>query len=424
MVASIISEFRYNDTEISKKSKLKSKKFGYNMAVITDNKKIAELLTRGVAEVIDLKGLTARLRSGKVLRIKLGIDPTSPNLHLGRSIPLLKLRDFQQLGHKIVFIVGDFTAVIGDTSDKESERPMLTAAQIKNNLKTYLEQAGKIIDLKKTEIRYNSEWLGKLTYKEIGEQANIFSLAEFMSRENIKKRFQAGRRISLREVLYPLMQGYDSVMVKADVEIGGTDQRFNLLAGRQMQEHYQQKPQDLLMNNLIAGLDGRKMSSSWGNTINFTDSAKDMFGKIMSLRDESIITYFTHCTRISMEQIKDYEKKLKQGSNPRDIKLALGEAIVTFYHGSVAAKKEHQAFIDQFSNKGLPTDIPIAKYIKNESLVDLLVRAKLVSSKSAARRMLEQGAIKINQKKTFDGILSLSPGDIIQAGKRKFIKLK
>jgi tyrosyl-tRNA synthetase len=195
-----------------------------------DEKKINELLTRGVAEVIDAASLRKKLLSGKKLRVKLGIDPTSPNLHLGRSVPLLKMRDFQELGHRVVFIVGDFTGVIGDTSDKESERPMLDAKTIKKNLATYIKQAGKIIDLKKAELHYNSEWLKKLTYHDVAEHANIFSIAEFIARENIKKRLDAQKRVSLREVLYPLMQGYDSIAVKADVELGGTDQRFNLLA--------------------------------------------------------------------------------------------------------------------------------------------------------------------------------------------------
>jgi tyrosyl-tRNA synthetase len=397
------------------------------MAVITDSKKIEELVTRGVAETIDQKSLLARLRSGKVLRVKLGIDPTSPHLHLGRSIPLLKLRDFQQLGHKIVFIVGDFTAVIGDTSDKDSERPMLTTAQVKSNLKTYLQQAGKIIDLKKAEIRYNSEWFGKLTYAQIGEQANVFSLAEFMARENISKRYKEGKRISLREILYPLMQGYDSVMVKADVELGGTDQRFNLLAGRQLQQHYNQKPQDLIMNNLIEGLDGRKMSSSWGNTINLTDSAKDIFGKIMRLRDESIITYLVHCTRVPMSEVEQQKKALSQGTNPRDIKLFLAEQLVTFYYDTKTAKAERDSFLHQFSDRQMPTDIPLKKLVNlTGPFPDKLYSLGLTTSKSEARRLLEQGAVKINGDKIiFDKgyTVELKIGDVIQVGKRKFIKL-
>ncbi|HLD27626.1 MAG TPA: tyrosine--tRNA ligase, partial [Patescibacteria group bacterium] len=265
--------------------------------IITDSAKIKELLERGVDEVIDKDSLAKELATGRRLRVKLGIDPTSPRLHLGRSIPLLKLKDFQELGHQIIFIVGDFTGVIGDTSDKDSERPMLSPALIKQNMKDYVRQAGKIINLKKCEIKYNSQWLKKLTYDKTGEQADQFSLAEFMARENIKKRLDEGRRVSLREVLYPLMQGYDSVAIRADVELGGTDQRFNLLAGRRLQEYFGQKPQNILMTPLMEGTDGRKMSSSWGNTIDLTDEPAEMFGKVMSITDDLIIKYFTLATR-------------------------------------------------------------------------------------------------------------------------------
>jgi len=285
------------------------------MPTITDSKKIDNLLTRGVFEVIDLGHLKKKLLSGKKLRVKLGIDPTSPNLHIGRSIPILKLRDFQELGHQVVFIVGDFTGTIGDTSDKESERPALSDEQVKVNVKTYIEQVGRILDVDKTEVRYNSEWLRKLDYKEVCRQADIFSLAEFIARKNIKQRLRAENRISLRELIYPLMQGYDSVAVKADVELGGTDQRFNLLAGRKMQSFYKQKPQDIMTNILIDGLDGRKMSSSWGNVIDFLDSPKEMFGKVMSMDDQMIIPYFEHCTRIPMQKVKEFEDQLKNGKN-------------------------------------------------------------------------------------------------------------
>ena len=230
--------------------------------------KIEELLSRGVAEVIDRERLKERLLRGEELRIKLGIDPTSPNLHLGRAVSILKMRDFQELGCKLVLIVGDFTGQIGDTSDKESERPMLGRDLIEENMRSYTEQLGKLIDLSKAEIHYNSTWLEKLGFDDIGEQADHFSVAEFIARENIKKRLDEGKRVSLREMLYPLMQGYDSVAVNADVELGGTDQRFNLLAGRRLQEAHGQSAQDILMTNLILGTDGRKMSSSWGNTIN------------------------------------------------------------------------------------------------------------------------------------------------------------
>src|SRR3989344_5225557 len=304
-----------------------------------NQQKIDEILTRGVYEVIDKGNLEKKLKSGKPLRIKLGIDPTSTDIHIGRAIPLLKLRDFQKLGHKIVLIIGDFTGVIGDTSDKDGERPMLDEKVIKQNMKTYSRQAEKIIDIKKCEVRYNSQWLRKLDYHEIGRQADNFSLNEFISRENIKKRLDLGKRISLRELMYPLMQGYDSVAVKANVEIGGTDQRFNLLAGRELQRYYKQEPQDIITNPLIEGLDGRKMSSSWQNTINLFDSPGEMFGKVMSLRDEFIIKYFILVTRVGVDKIKQYEADLAGGKNPRDYKVKLAKEIVKMYHGEKEAEK-------------------------------------------------------------------------------------
>ena len=265
------------------------------MATKIDKNKINEILTRGVSETIDKENLKKKLMSGRKLRVKLGIDPTSPNIHIGRSVVLLKLRDFQELGHQIILIIGDFTGMVGDTSDKDTERPMLSEEQVKKNMKSYVEQASKILDIKKAEIEYNSKWLKRLGFGDIGRMANQFSLGEFIARENIRKRLDEQKPVSLRELVYPLMQGYDSVAIKADVELGGTDQRFNLLAGRTIQALYGQEPQDILMTNLIAGTDGRKMSSSWGNTINVTGEPKDMFGKVMSTTDELIIPYFEHC---------------------------------------------------------------------------------------------------------------------------------
>ncbi|MBC7766699.1 tyrosine--tRNA ligase, partial [Arenimonas sp.] len=306
---------------------------------------IDQILTRGVSEIIDKESLIKKLNSGKVLRIKLGIDPTSPNIHLGRSIPLLKLKDFQDLGHQVILLVGDFTGLIGDTSDKESERPMLSKETIIENLKTYIEQASKILDMSKVEVVYNSEWLSKLNYFDICEQADLFSINQFISRENISKRLEGGKRVSLRELMYPLMQGYDSVELKADVELGGTDQKFNLLAGRDLQRHYKQEPQDILMGPIIEGLDGRKMSSSYGNGVNLMDSFNDMFGKIMSLNDEFVIKYFQLVTRVDLEIVGEYEKNIKDGTNPRDIKILLGKEIVRMYHSQDDADKAEQYFI-------------------------------------------------------------------------------
>jgi tyrosyl-tRNA synthetase len=393
------------------------------MSISLDQNKIEDILTRGVNEVISLKNLKAKLLSGKKLRIKLGIDPTSPNLHLGRAVTLLKLRDFQELGHQVVFIVGDFTALVGDTSDKESERPMLAESQVKTNLKSYIDQAAKILDIKQTEINYNSEWLKKLGYQEIGVQADQFSLAEFMARENIKKRYDAGKRVSLRELLYPLMQGYDSVAVKADVELGGTDQRFNLLAGRVLQEHYQQAPQDIMMNNLILGTDGRKMSSSWGNTINLTDEPKEMFGKVMSIPDDLIISYFEHCTRVPMSKVIEYQKQLiSQKINPRDIKLELAYEITRLYWQEKGAKAGQDHFTAVIQNKDKPTDLPELK-LSGENIIDILVEAKFAKSKSDAKRLIDEQGIKVNDQavKSYNQIVN--QGSIVQKGKRFFIKI-
>jgi tyrosyl-tRNA synthetase len=386
------------------------------------DQKTKEILERGVDEVIDNKNLEEKLKGKKKLRLKLGVDPTSPNLHLGRSIPLLKLRDFQELGHKIVFIIGDFTGVIGDTSDKDSERPMLTNTQIQKNLKDYKKQAGKIIDLDKAEIYYNSEWLGNLNYMEISLQANIFSLNEFISRENISKRLKEGKRISLRELLYPLMQGYDSVMVKADVEVGGTDQRFNLLTGRSLQRHYKQSPQDIITNPLIEGLDGKKMSSSMGNTINLTDTPNNMFGKVMSLKDELIIRYFILLTRVDMKEVKEYKKAIEGGLNPKDIKIKLAKEIVKMYYSEKKAIDAENYFIKTFSKREIPSEMPEFKP-RNYNVIEILFESRLTSSKGEARRVLLQDGIKVNEEviKTVD--YNLKKGDVLQKGKVKFLRI-
>ena len=392
-------------------------------------KQIDEVLSRGVAEVIDKENLRKRLLSGEKLRIKLGIDPTSPNIHLGRAVTLLKLRDLQQLGHQIVFIIGDFTGVIGDTSDKESERPMLAKETVETNLKTYLEQAGKLLDMEKVESHRNSEWLEKLTYNEIGEHADQFSLAEFNARENIRKRLEAGTRVSLREMLYPLMQGYDSVAIKADLELGGTDQRFNLLAGRELQKHYKQQAQDILMVNLIEGTDGRKMSSSWGNTINLVDDPNTMFGKIMSMGDELIVKYFIHCTRIPLEDIEKLEKEMQDDEiNPRDAKLKLAYEITKIYYGEDGARDARDYFIKTISQKEIPNEVPEFK-IENDSikLVELLVNSGNAKSLSDARRKIEQGGVSIDDEKITDPqavIEKDKDGKVLKIGKLGFIKIK
>lgn len=387
---------------------------------------VDEILSRGVAEVIDREHLKAKLLSDTPLRIKLGIDPTSQNIHIGRAVVLLKMRDLQKLGHKIVLIVGDFTGVIGDTSDKDSERPMLAADAIAENMKTYTEQMGKLIDLDQAEVHYNSTWLGELGYEEIGEQANAFSLAEFIARENIKRRLDEGKRVSLREVLYPLMQGFDSVAVNADVELGGIDQRFNLLAGRRLQEAHGQAPQDILMTNLILGTDGRKMSSSWGNTINLLDAPNDMFGKIMSIPDDLIMEYFVHCTRVPMGEISKMAEDIVTGGNPRDAKVRLAKEIVALYHGDAEAEKAEQYFVETFSKGHVPEEVRTFTVSEGVKLIEVLVEVNLAESKSDARRKAEQGGVTIDgEKLDAETVLSkeLYNGKVLKVGKKDFIKI-
>jgi tyrosyl-tRNA synthetase len=389
-----------------------------------EQQKIEELLTRGVVEIIDREGLEKKIKEGKKLRVKLGIDPTSPNIHIGRAIPLLKLRDFQELGHQIVLIIGDFTGVIGDTSDKESERPMLTREAVKENMKNYADQAGKILDMSKVELRYNSEWLGKLDYGEIGEQADQFSLSDFIARENIKKRLDEGIRVSLREVLYPLMQGYDSVAIEADVELGGTDQRFNLLAGRDLQRHFKQEPQSIIMGPLLEGADGKKMSSSWENTINLTTNPADMYGKVMSISDDLIVKYFTLTTRVSLDDIKKIEKDMKADKlNPRDIKMKLAYEIVKMYHGEDDASKAQESFVKLFQKKEIPEDLQEIKVKIGDELMSVLADNKIVSSKTDFRRLAKAGAVDVDGEAIKDEYYKIEKSAVVKVGKKKFLKI-
>lgn len=390
-------------------------------------KPMHEVLKRTVAEVIDSGHLEKRLTDGSRLRVKLGIDPTSPNIHIGRAVMLWKLRAFQDLGHTAILIVGDFTGLIGDTSDKESERPMLSEEQVQKNMKSYFEQAFKILDPKKTETYYNSEWLKSLGFIEIGKMADLFGLHEFEARENIARRLRAGKRVSLRELLYPLMQGYDSVAVKADVELGGTDQRFNLLAGRTLQPLYHQPAQDILTMNLLEGTDGRKMSSSWGNVINIVDSPDDMFGKIMSIPDGLIVKYFEYATQVSADEIAHVAQDLEKGANPRDLKMRLATEIVMLYHRREEAQRAAAEFERIFSKKEKPSEIKEFSG-SGTKLLDFMVEHGLAVSKSEAKQLFDQGAIKINDralsklKDTWN--YELQAGDIIQVGPRKFAKVK
>ncbi len=394
----------------------------------TDPKRIDELLTRGVVEVIDREHLRTALLSGKQLRVKLGIDPTSPNIHIGRAVLLHKLRVFQEMGHKVVLIIGDATGVIGDTSDKDAERPMLAKEDIKRNLKTYLAQAFKILNKSKTETHFNSKWLKKIDIDEWGRMADLFSLHELEARENIAKRMKAGKRVSLREMFYPLMQGYDSVAVKSDIEVGGTDQKFNLLSGREIQRAYGMGSQDILMTEILLGTDGRKMSSSWGNVINLTDSANDMFGKVMSIKDELIEKYFILATNVSRETIPSILAK-----GPRDAKMDLATEIAKLYHGEKVAHQAREHFLNVFSRKELHnTELSEFKARnKEQSVLDLISSqqdAKLPSlrSKTELKRLVSEGAVEINGvvKKDFWEVVKPIEGETLKIGRNVFrIKL-
>ena len=393
--------------------------------VIVDEQKIDELLSRGVSEVIVRDDLKKKLMSGKRLRVKLGIDPTSPYIHIGRSIPLLKLRDFEELGHQVVLIVGDFTGLIGDTSDKDSERPMLDKKVIDQNKKSYFTQVAKIINTKKAELHYNSAWLSKLKYADIGAHADVFSVADFIARENIAKRLEKGTRVSLRELLYPLMQGFDSVAIKADVELGGTDQKFNVLAGRPLQEKYGQEPQNVILNPLINGLDGRKMSSSWGNVINLETEAPDMYGKVMSMADSEIVTYFNVVTRLPLALVREIESSLEAGMNPRDAKMKLAREIVRMYHGEKEAVSAEAAFVATFQDKGIPDDILEVHVSDSVSIADAFVRAEIVASKSELTRLLQAGGVRHAESgEKIAAVSELKKGEsVLKIGKRRFVKI-
>lgn len=390
------------------------------LKINTDPAKIERLLTRGVAEIIEKESLRKKLQSGRQLRVKLGFDPTGSRIHIGRAIILRKLREFQNLGHKVVFIVGDYTARIGDPSDKLDKRPKLTDAQIAEHIKHYKAQVGKIIDVSKAEFVFNSSWLKKLDFMQLIDLARSFTMNQMIARRNFKDRLEKGGEVGLEETLYPLMQGYDSVAVKADVEIGGFDQLFNLKAGRVVQEHFGMPAQDILMGEMLEGTDGRKMSTSWGNVINITDEPNDMFGKVMSVKDELVEKYFILCTDISDEEIASLP------THPKEKKLRLAGEIVTLYHGKALAEKARAAWEAQFSRGEMPTEMPEIVIEEHAiSVLELVIRTGFASSKSEARRLIEQGGVRVGEikKVDVDETVAVDNGMVVQVGPRKFGKI-
>lgn len=399
------------------------------MHINTNKQKIQTLLTRAVSNVIILDNLEKKLNSGKKLRIKFGIDPTAPDIHLGHAVPLIKLKQFQELGHQAVLIIGDFTAMIGDPAGRTEKRQSLKESEIKKNLKNYLAQAGKIIDIKKTEVHFNSEWFDKMKAADFYKLAGQMTIQQVLKREDFKKRIENGQDIVSTEMMYPLFQGYDSVMVRADVEIGGEDQLLNLLAGRKIQRAYNQPEQDILTTWIVEGTDGkRKMSKSYGNYIGVTERPSAMFGKIMSIPDSLIIKYFRALTTISDFDVDTFEVDIKSGEiNPRDTKNRLSFEIVKMYHGENKANSARKEFEQVFKEQKLPDNIPITTLKAGEyNIVSLLVELKMVSSKSQARRLVIEKAVKIDGKTVNDlrADINVISDLVVQVGKRHFKKIK
>ncbi len=392
--------------------------------------KIEELLTRGVANIIPGKEeLKKLLESGKKLNIYLGIDPTATNIHLGHAVPLRKLQEFAKLGHNVKFLIGDFTALIGDTSDKESERPILTSEQIEENFKTYKKQAEKIVDfsLHNVTVVRNSEWLSKLDFKKVVELAQQFDFGEFASRELISNRLKNKKHVGLHEALYPVMQGYDSYFMDTDVQIGGTDQTFNMQAGRTLQKKWRDKESFVLANKFLSGTDGKKMSKTGGNSIWLEEEASNMFGKVMSIDDGVIVEYFTLATKLPMQKIYDIETRLSAGEHPMKIKKELALEIVSEFHGKQNAIQASDNFERTVQNKELPDEIPSVTVSQKLFIVsDLLVETGMASSKSEAKRLIEQGGVEIDNERIENPNQEIAIEDniVIKVGKRKFVEVR
>lgn len=387
-----------------------------------------ELLTRGVSEVIPGAELQKKLESGESMKIYLGVDPTGPSIHLGHAVILRKMREFQKLGHKIILLIGDFTARIGDPTDKDAARTVLTHQEVLENANTYQEQAAKILDFDSSEnpavLDYNSKWLDELKFQDVLELSSEFTVQQMLERDMFENRMKEGKPIHVHEFMYPIMQGYDSVALDVDMEFGGTDQLFNMLAGRTLLKKRNGKEKVVMTFELLEGTDGRKMSKSYNNIIGVTDSADEMFGKILSLKDELIPRYFELATDVPMTVVQEAVQRVTK--DPRDLKVELAREIVSMYHNADAAAQAEKAFFAQFADKQTPTDIP--EYVvtaADTDMVELLINAGLAESKGKARRLMEQGGVRLNDTKMTDASLPVefSNGDVVQVGKRRFVKL-
>ena len=391
-----------------------------------------DVIRRGAVEIIPedelVKKLEVSLKENKPLNIKLGCDPSRPDLHIGHSVVLKKLAQFQSLGHQAILIVGDFTGMIGDPSGRNATRPALTLEQTRINGESYFNQATKILDRRKTKMVYNSEWLGKMSFEEVIKLASKYTVARMIERDDFEKRFKAGEPISIHEFLYPLAQAMDSVAIKSDVELGGTDQKFNLLVGRDIQREYGQEPQCILTMPLIVGTDGvEKMSKSYDNYIGLSDSPKEMYGRTLSIPDDLIYIYFELATDIPKDELVKIKTLLDDpGVNPRDIKRRLARTFVTMYHSREAAEQAEKEFDKVFIKKEIPDDIPELKITEGKtSIIDLIMKANFAPSRAEAKRLVKQGGVSLSGNKIsdFNKEVKIENGSVLKVGRRKFVKL-
>jgi len=395
---------------------------------MTDVKQALELISRGTEEIIKVEDLQKKLESGRTLRIKVGFDPTAPDLHIGHTVVINKMRQFQDLGHEVTFLIGDFTGMIGDPTGKSATRKPLTKDDVLANAETYATQVFKVLDREKTAIRFNSEWMTELGSEGMIRLAAKYTLARMLERDDFENRYRTGQPIGMHELLYPLAQGYDSVMLKTDVEMGGTDQKFNLLVGRHLQQHYGQEPQVIITLPLLEGLDGvQKMSKSLNNYVGITESPDEMFGKLMSISDEMMWRYFDLLSFKGNEELAALKQSVAAGTNPRDIKFLLCEEIVERFHDRKAADAARETFIARFRGGAMPEDIPektLESGGEGIGIATALTQCGLTSSNSESFRMIKQGGVRINGEKISDRSLKLEAGfeGILQVGKRKFCK--
>jgi tyrosyl-tRNA synthetase len=388
-----------------------------------------EIIRRGAEEILVESELVEKLKKGRPLRIKAGFDPTAPDLHLGHTVLLNKMRQFQELGHEALFLIGDFTGMIGDPTGKSATRPPLTRDEVIDNARTYEQQIYKILDPEKTIVMFNSSWMGEMGAADMIQLAAKHTVARMLERDDFHKRYSSGQAIAIHEFLYPLIQGYDSVAMKADVELGGTDQKFNLLVGRELQKHYGQEPQVILTMPILEGLDGvQKMSKSLNNYIGIADAPDDMFGKIMSVSDDLMWRYFELLSFRPLDEIAGFRRQIADGANPRDIKFLLGEELVARFHGHAAASGAREAFVSRFQKGQMPDEMPevtVGVGAEGMPIANVLKEAGLVNSTSDALRMLKQGAVRIDGERVEDRGLVLEPGvtHVMQVGKRRFARV-